>query len=255
MMRRTALCCAVLFAGCGGGDGAATPSGAPHASASAAATDTPATTPTATPRPVPVRPRRGETLAAKVTRRTALRSSPGGKVLFHLRRRTEFGSAMVLAVLKQKGFWLGVTSGELANGRLGWVRQSEVKLLRETWSIRVDLSQRRGFLRHRGKRYRSFPLAVGTPTYATPTGRFGVTDRLSTGSAASPYGCCILATSAHQPHVPQDWPGGDRIAIHGTNAEWSVGTAASHGCLRAHDEDIRLLIRKVPLGTPVTVRA
>ncbi|MDX6664662.1 MAG: hypothetical protein QOG68_868 [Solirubrobacteraceae bacterium] len=162
---------------------------------------------------------------------------------------------MVLAVMKQKGFWLGVASGDLATGQLGWVRQDQVKLLIETWSIQIDLSQRRAVLRHLGKRDHVFPVAVGTPTYATPTGRFGVTDRLNTGGPGSPYGCCILALSAHQPNVPQDWPGGDRIAIHGTDNPASVGTAASHGCVRTNDADIRLLIRRVPLGARVTVRA
>lgn len=162
---------------------------------------------------------------------------------------------MILAVLRQRGRWLGVASSELANGKLGWVSEDSVAVLRETWSIDVDLSERRAVLRHRGKRYRTFPLAVGTPTYPTPTGRFGVTDRLTTGGPGSPYGCCALALTAHQPNVPQDWPGGDRIAIHGTNDPASVGTAASHGCLRAGDADIRLLIAKVPLGTQVVIHA
>ena len=157
--------------------------------------------------------------------------------------------------MRQRGTWLGVATEELANGRLGWVRQKDVKLLRETWQVRVDLSQRRGVLYHQGKRYAAFPLAVGTPTYATPTGRFGVTDRLDTGGAGSPYGCCVLALTGHQPHVPQDWPGGDRIAIHGTNDPASVGTAASHGCLRASERTIRMLMAKVPLGAQVVIRA
>lgn len=50
-------------------------------------------------------------------------------------------------------------------------------------------------------------------------------------------------------------PGGDRIAIHGTDDPASVGTAASHGCMRVGDSDIRLLIAKVPLGTPVVIHA
>lgn len=173
----------------------------------------------------------------------------------HARRRTEFGSATVFAVGRVRGKWLGVLSPSLPNGRVGWVRADRVKLLRETWRIRVDLSQRRGVLLHQGRRYAAFPVAVGTPTYSTPTGTFGVTDRLSTGGPGSPYGCCVLALTGHQPNVPQDWPGGDRIAIHGTNDPASVGTAASHGCLRASERTMRLLIAKVPLGTQVVIRA
>jgi lipoprotein-anchoring transpeptidase ErfK/SrfK len=135
------------------------------------------------------------------------------------------------------------------------VRQRAVRVLSEEWSIAVDLSRRRATLRRRGRAVRSFPVAVGTAAYPTPTGRFGVTDRLSTGGPGSAYGCCILALSGHQPHVPQDWPGGDRIAIHGTNEPASVGTAASHGCLRASERTMRLLIARIPLGTQVTIHA
>jgi len=219
-------------------------------------TSTGATTPSVAPdvgetimRPLP-----GETLAAAVIRRVALRSSPAGPVLFHVSKRTSFRSPAVLTVMRQRGDWLGVATGDLANGKLGWVRQREVRMLRETWKIVVDLSERRGTLLHMGKRYRSFSLAVGSPIYATPTGRFGVTDRLHLGPGG-PYGCCALALSAHQPHVPQDWPGGDRIAIHATNDPASVGQAVSHGCLRASDETIRLLMAKVPLGSQVLIHA
>jgi lipoprotein-anchoring transpeptidase ErfK/SrfK len=159
-----------------------------------------------------------------------------------------------MAVMRQRGAWLGVASEKLGNGELGWVRAERVRLLREPWKIRVDLSERRATLLRRGRPYRSFAVAVGAPGYATPTGRFGVTDRLTTGGPGSPYGCCVLALSGRQPDVPQDWPGGDRLAIHGTDAPGTIGTAASHGCLRAGERAMRLLIAKVPLGTQVVIR-
>lgn len=170
-------------------------------------------------------------------------------------RRTSFGSAGVLAVVRQRGKWLGVVAPQVGNGRVGWVLWTKVRMLRETWAIDVSLSRRRAVLRHQGRRYFVFPLAVGTPAYPTPTGLFGVTDRLKTGGPGSPYGCCVLALSARQPHVAQDWPGGDRIAIHGTNEPWTVGTAASHGCLRASVGTMRVLMARVPLGTPVRIHA
>ena len=51
------------------------------------------------------------------------------------------------------------------------------------------------------------------------------------------------------------WPGGDRLAIHATPDATSVGRAASLGCMRAHTRDARALMRTVPLGAPVFVRA
>ena len=44
------------------------------------------------------------------------------------------------------------------------------------------------------------------------------------------------------------------MAIHGTSDPTSIGAAASAGCLRAADSDLRLLMRRVPLGTPVIIR-
>jgi lipoprotein-anchoring transpeptidase ErfK/SrfK len=82
-----------------------------------------------------------------------------------------------------------------------------------------------------------------------------VTDKIA-GSRFGPYyGCCILALSGHQPNTPPGWTGGDRLAIHGTDAPATIGTPASAGCLRAADADLRPLMAKVPLGTPVFVRA
>jgi lipoprotein-anchoring transpeptidase ErfK/SrfK len=159
-----------------------------------------------------------------------------------------------MAVIRQRGHWLGVASERLPNGNLGRVRRNEVTLLRELWRIDVDLSERRAMLTRKGKRQTSFPVAIGAPDTPTPPGRYGVTDRLSTGGAGSPYGCCVLALSGHQPDVPQDWPGGDRLAIHGTSAPETIGQAASHGCLRASEKTMRLLIAKVPLGTQVVIR-
>lgn len=203
-----------------------------------------------------VRPLAGEALGAAIQRPVRLRAKPStsARVVARVATKTEFGSPMVLAVLRQRGRWLGVAAAQLGNGRLGWVRQDDVKLLREQWSIVVDLSDRRAALRFKGRLHRSFPVAVGAAGTPTPTGRYGVTDRLSTGGPGSPYGCCVLALTGRQPNVPQDWPGGDRIAIHGTSAPLSIGQAASTGCLRAGEGAMRMLIDKVPLGTPVVIR-
>lgn len=41
--------------------------------------------------------------------------------------------------------------------------------------------------------------------------------------------------------------------IHGTNAPESIGTAASHGCVRMRNEDVIQLYDIVPLGTEVQI--
>jgi lipoprotein-anchoring transpeptidase ErfK/SrfK len=43
------------------------------------------------------------------------------------------------------------------------------------------------------------------------------------------------------------------IRIHGTTANSSIGTAASHGCMRMHRWDIEDLYDRVEVGTPVLI--
>lgn len=41
--------------------------------------------------------------------------------------------------------------------------------------------------------------------------------------------------------------------IHGTDAPWTIGDAASKGCIRMHNEHVLELYDRVPVGTRVTV--
>jgi L,D-transpeptidase catalytic domain len=46
---------------------------------------------------------------------------------------------------------------------------------------------------------------------------------------------------------------GDGYGIHGTDEPTTIGTAASHGCVRLRNEDIETLFRIVPIGTVVYI--
>jgi hypothetical protein len=46
---------------------------------------------------------------------------------------------------------------------------------------------------------------------------------------------------------------GDGYGIHGTDEPASIGSAASHGCVRLRNEDIETLFRMVPVGTVVYI--
>jgi lipoprotein-anchoring transpeptidase ErfK/SrfK len=211
--------------------------------------------PRAAPRAAP-KPQfgQGRPVAAQLHRRTLLRAQPRGRVVRALGTRTGFGSARVLAVVAQRGRWLGVLSQHMPNSRAGWIPADSATLLWEPYTLHVDLSARRLVVRRNGRAVRRVTVAVGRPGSSTPTGRFAVTDLLRI-DAGSPYGCCALALSGRQPDVPQGWGGGDRLAIHGTQNESTLGTAASSGCLRAGDRDMRWLLRRIPLGAPVRIRA
>jgi lipoprotein-anchoring transpeptidase ErfK/SrfK len=47
--------------------------------------------------------------------------------------------------------------------------------------------------------------------------------------------------------------GASAYRIHGTDAPWTIGTAASKGCIRMYNEDVLDLYPRVPTGTKVTV--
>lgn len=210
------------------------------------------------PQPASVQPKPPGALhqLAAVRGTVPLRARPNGRVVAPAGPSTEFGSPRVLSVAARRGPWLGVVATELPNGRLAWVnrRNAALRLRRTAYSLHADLSRRRLELRRRGRPLFRVSVAIGRPGSETPTGRFSVTDKLS-GSRYGPYyGCCIVALSGHQPHLPAGWPGGDRLAIHGTDSPATIGTAASAGCLRAADADLQAVMHRVPLGTPVFIR-
>jgi hypothetical protein len=185
-----------------------------------------------------------------------LRARPNGRVIARVGPRTEFGTPRALSVAARRGRWLGVVATELPNGKLGWVhrRNTGLRVRRTAYSLHADLSRRRLELRKGGRVVRHLTVGIGAPGSETPTGRFAVTDKLSGPSYSTSYGCCILALSGHQPNLPAGWRGGDRLAIHGTTSPATIGDAGSAGCLRAADADLSILMRRVPLGTPVFIR-
>jgi lipoprotein-anchoring transpeptidase ErfK/SrfK len=70
-------------------------------------------------------------------------------------------------------------------------------------------------------------------------------------SPYQPYGIAALGLSGFSP-VLSEWPGGGRMAIHGTSNPSDRGHAVSHGCVRVFNDDLRSLL-DVPLGTPVLI--
>jgi hypothetical protein len=247
-MRRLLPAALLVLAGCGGG-------------ASAPAPKTAAVEPEPTPafvadeKPVADKQPKPRYETAWVVRRTTLRSSPGGRVVARIGRKTEFGSPRVLGVVGRRDGWLRVIASERTNAQRAWIRAGAVRLEGTNVSIRVDRSAMRLVVRRGKKVLRRMTIAVGRPGNETPLGRFAVTDLLKTSAPDSPYGCCAVALSGHQTKLEPGWPGGDRLAIHGTPNEETVGTPASLGCMRAYKADIQALLRRVPLGAPVFIRA
>jgi hypothetical protein len=192
-------------------------------------------------------------LIAQVEHPTALRSSPQGHELARLATHTEFGSPQALWVVNRVPGWLGVMSPQGGNNRVVWIAQSATSLHRVPWELKVSLPARRLTVLKGDHVVARYTVAIGAPGAPTPTGRFSVTDRLRTGDAEGPYGCCILALSAHSPHAIQGWTGGTRIAIHSTPETSSIGHPVSHGCVRVTIPEGRWLLAHIPLGTPTLI--
>jgi hypothetical protein len=194
-------------------------------------------------------------LLARVEQPVQVLTRPGGAPLATMAARTPFGSPRVLSVVGRRGAWLHVATADLPSGRDGWLAADTpgVALASTHLSIVVRLRARTLELRRDRHVLRRFAVGVGSPATPTPTGRFAVTDKLHGAGYSPVYGCCILALSARQTHLPAGWRGGDRIAIHGTNLPSSIGAAVSTGCVHAPDAELRYLMARVPLGTPVTI--
>jgi lipoprotein-anchoring transpeptidase ErfK/SrfK len=54
-------------------------------------------------------------------------------------------------------------------------------------------------------------------------------------------------------NVLTGWTQGGPIAIHGTNAPWSIGKAVSNGCIRIPNRVMAKLFRLTLSGTPVLI--
>ena len=240
-MRRLApLALLATLAGCGS---------APRETAEPAPRPNPHFAAQKAPEPAP----KGRWATARLMEATTLRAAPEGRKLGRLKPRTEFGSPKVVSVLRRRGGWLRVVVPERPNGRPGWIRAAATRPGAVDVSLHVDRSARRLIVRRDGRVLRRVTVAVGRPGTETPTGRFAVTDKLRTKRADSPYGCCAIALTGHQPKLLPGWPGGDRLAIHATPQTSTIGTAASLGCLRAGTRDLEALLQIVPLGAPVFV--
>ena len=139
------------------------------------------------------------------------------------------------------------------NGATGWVPAWQVGVARLRTRIVVDLSAKRVTLYRSGEAVLRSRAAVGSPATPTPTGRFYVNQRLVPVDQSGPFGPGAVGVSAFS-NVLTGWTQGGPIAIHGTNAPWSIGKAVSNGCIRLPNRTLRRLFRQALTGTPVLIR-
>ncbi len=126
--------------------------------------------------------------------------------------------------------------------------------------LEIRLSQRQVTLLQGETVIKTYPIAVGRAGWETPTGRYTVQQMLKDPAWVNPLkpGIVIPGGDPENP-LGRYWigfwsDGKNWIGFHGTPNPRSVGTAASHGCIRMYNQDIEELFTLVSLGTQVIVK-
>lgn len=124
--------------------------------------------------------------------------------------------------------------------------------------LEISLSRRQVTLYSENIPIKSYPVAVGRTGWETPTGNFKVIEKLKNPRWINPL--TKESIPGGDPENPLGnywigfWTNGKQwIGFHGTPNPNSVGTPASHGCIRMYNKDIEELFYKVTPGTPVNV--
>lgn len=128
-------------------------------------------------------------------------------------------------------------------------------------AILVVLKERRVYLYKHTKVAKKYRCAIGTRSYPTPTGTFKIVQKRYRPTWVNP------APNGWGSNMPRSIAPGTRnplglralnlnvsgIRIHGTNKISSIGTAASHGCIRLTNKNVIDLYKRVSVGTPVYI--
>ncbi|MBO7745076.1 LysM peptidoglycan-binding domain-containing protein [Paenibacillus sp. MWE-103] len=127
----------------------------------------------------------------------------------------------------------------------------------KVYAIEIDVTRNKLYVLAGGKVERSFAIASGRDGL-TPIGSYEIITKIKNpwysakgipgGDPKNPLGSRWLGLD-----VPNTQ--GTTYGIHGTNAPASIGTNASAGCIRMHNEDVEWLFDRIPTGTKVKLHA
>ena len=110
-----------------------------------------------------------------------------------------------------------------------------------------------------GKITHEWTVATGQPEYPTPTGEYYITEKRYLPTWVNPapdtWGANMPASIGPGPGNPLgtralNW-NASGIRFHGTEATYSLGYNASHGCVRMAMPDVEQLYDMVEVGTPI----
>ncbi|MEX2584393.1 MAG: L,D-transpeptidase [Gemmatimonadota bacterium] len=114
--------------------------------------------------------------------------------------------------------------------------------------VEVDISERKLYVYNDGSLMNSFDVAVGMPEHPTPTGTFTMDRIIWNPDWVPPDVEWAEDETRKAPGDPENPMQGAKIFfeypdyyIHGTNARETLGSAASHGCIRMNPVDVENL--------------
>jgi lipoprotein-anchoring transpeptidase ErfK/SrfK len=109
---------------------------------------------------------------------------------------------------------------------------------------------------------KTYGIAIGAAGFDTPSGHFRIQSKQvnpawhvpNSDWAGGLQGQTIPGGAPNNP-LKARWLGvNGSVGIHGTAEEWSIGSRASHGCIRMRVRDVIDLFPRVPMGTPVLIK-
>ncbi len=257
------LAVAILLAACGSGDPTDAAAVEPPSTTTTlarigtASTDAAPAVPTTTvPEAPPATTTPPDSIAAVTSGETEVYTKIGDSEPFRvLPEKTILGTPTVVAVIDEFPGWVEALLPGRPNGQTGWIRAADVEVFTLEREVVVDLAERRLVVLSDGEEVFESAVAVGSEVSPTPTGTFFVTDAVRLTSPNGPWGPYAFGLSARS-DVVTEFNGGDGIVgIHGTNQPWSIGEAASLGCVRLPNDVIEILWDIMAVGMKVTIRA
>jgi hypothetical protein len=133
---------------------------------------------------------------------------------------------------------------------LGPGRQAQAQLQRV---LVISIPDRKLAVIEDGTVKKVYPVAVGKDSTPSPAGIFFVVDRVA--DPAYYHAGKVVPPGPRNP-LGTRWMGLSQpgYGIHGTNAPHSIGTAASHGCVRMAKDDLQELFSRARVGDTVLIR-
>jgi lipoprotein-anchoring transpeptidase ErfK/SrfK len=128
--------------------------------------------------------------------------------------------------------------------------------------ITIDRANFKLRLFKRLKLVRTYGVAVGAAGYDTPRGMYSITNKAVNPAWSAPdkpwaglYRGRVVPGGSPENPLKARWLGiVNGVGIHGTGDPGSIGSRASHGCIRMRVPEVIQLYDRVPIGTPVLIR-